>query len=246
MSIPCVYLNFHNDLQMLLSKRPEGNVLRYALARRASLKDIIESQGIPHTEIAQILLNNTELGFDFIPVGGENLDILTFSREISVFVSTLLRPKPIASLKFMVDINAGKLARNLRMIGLDTAMVPDIRLVDVGKLAAIQKRILITRNRELLKCNTVIHGQLLRSENHVKQLQETVERYNLKPHIKPFSRCITCNGDLKSVTKQVIDHKLEPLTRKYYNSFKQCLNCEKIYWQGSHHNKMGQLIAEVF
>ena len=246
MTFPWVNLTFHNDLQMLLKKSHEGKMVEYALERRASLKDIIESQGIPHTEVAQILLKNIELGFGFIPGGGEAIDILPFSEEISVFTSTLLRPQPICSLKFMVDINVQKLARNLRLIGFDTTLVPVMRLVEIGNVATNQQRILITRNRELLKCNTVIHGHLLRSENHVIQLQETVKLYKLKLHIKPFSRCMACNGDLISVAKQDITHRLEPLTQKYFNTFKCCNDCEKIYWQGSHHKQMLQLIAEVY
>lgn len=206
---------------------------------------MIESQGIPHTEVAQIFMKNKEVGFSFIPVGGEEIDILPFSEEISVFTSTLLRPQPVCSLKFMVDINVQKIARNLRIIGFDTTMVPGVRLVEIGNVATGEQRILITRNRELLKCNTVLHGHLLRSENHVIQLQEVVKRYKLKPFIKPFTRCITCNGDLKSITKQAICHRLEPLTKKYFNTFKLCSDCGKIFWQGSHHNQMRQLIAEL-
>ena len=245
MNFPCVYLTFHNDLQMLLKKSQAGKVVKYALKRRASLKDIIESQGVPHTEVAQILLGNKELGFAFIPVGGEDIDIFPFSEEISVFNSTLLRPQPMSSLKFMVDINVQKLARNLRIIGFDTSMVPDMRLIEIGKVATSEHRIVITRNRELLKCNTVVHGHLVRSEDHVIQLQEVVKLYKIKLHIKPFSRCIACNGDLMSVTKQDIIHRLEPLTRKYFNTFKRCSDCEKIYWQGSHYNQMLKMITEI-
>ena len=186
-----------------------------------------------------------ELGFGFIPVGGENIDIYPFFADISVFTSTILRPQPIFSLKFMVDINVQKIARNLRVIGIDTTMVPDIRIVEIGKVAASQKRILVTRNRELLKCNTVIHGQLLRSENHLIQLQEVVKRYRLKPHIKPFTRCISCNGVLKAISKQSIWASLEPLTKKYFNTFKLCSDCGKIFWQGSHHKQLCQLVDGV-
>ena len=245
MTPPFVYLIFHNDLQMLLPRKRAAKVVKYALTRRVSLKDIIESHGIPHTEVAQILLKKKALGFGFIPMGGEEIDILPFSEEISVFTSTRLRSVPICPLKFMVDINVQKLARNLRIIGIDTTMVPVARLVEIGSIATSQQRVLITRNRELLKCNTVIHGHLLRSENHIVQLQEVVKRYRLKSHIIPFTRCITCNGDLKSITKQAVYHRLEPLTRKYFNTFKLCKDCEKVYWQGSHHDQMQQLVTEV-
>ena len=245
MNFPCLYLRFHHDLQMLLKKNHDGKMVEYTLKRRASLKDIIESLGIPHTEVGQILLKNMELGFGFIPVGSEVIDILPFSEKISVLTPILLRPRAICSLKFMVDINVQKLARNLRIIGFDTTLVPDMRLVEIGNAATDQQRILLTRNRELLKCNTVIHGHLVRSEYHVIQLQEVIRLYKLKLHMNPFSRCIACNGDLMPVSKQDIIQNLEPLTQKYFNSFKCCNTCGKIYWQGSHHKQLLKFIAEV-
>lgn len=245
MNMPCVYLKFHNDLHILLRKIQAGAVVTYALKRRASLKDIIESLGIPHTEVAQLLIKNRELGFDFIPVGGEEIHVLSFSDEISVYTSTLLRPQLGNTLKFMVDVNVQKVARNLRIIGIDTTMVPDMRLVEIGKVAASQERILVTRNRELLKCNAVIHGHLLRSENHVMQLKQVVKRYRLKPQLKPFTRCISCNGDLKAISKQSIFDRLEPLTQKYFNTFKLCSDCGKIFWQGSHYKQLRQLVDGV-
>lgn len=245
MNSPCLYLYFHHDLQELLKKNKAGQRVKYALTRRASLKDIIESLGIPHTEVAQIFLKIQELDFCFIPVGGEEIDVFAFSDERSAFSSTLLRPQPTRPLKFMVDVNVQKIARNLRLIGIDTTMVPDLRLVEIGEVAAIQHRILITRNRELLKCNSVIHGNLVRSENHGIQLQELVKRYGLRSQIKAFTRCITCNGDLKSIPKNAIYDKLEPLTQKYFNTFKLCNDCGKIYWQGSHHKKLRQFVEKV-
>ncbi len=244
MTFPTAHLTFHHDLQKLLRKKMAGKTVSYTLNRRASIKDIIESLNIPHTEVGLILLGSKEIGFGYIPTGGEEIDIQPFCEKVSVFRPTLLRPKPEAYI-FMVDINAQKLARNLRILGLDTTLVPDLRLVQIGSAAAEQQRILISRNRELLKCKTVIHGYLLQSEHHVQQLQEVVKRYKLQAHIKPFSRCVNCNTVLRSVSKQTISHRLEPLTRKYYNTFKQCTDCKKIYWQGSHHNHMHQLIEET-
>jgi len=245
MNSPCLYLNFHHDLQELLKKNQAGQIVKYALTRRASLKDIIESLGIPHTEVAQIFLKNKELDFCFIPVGGEEIDIFAFSDKRSAFSSTLLRPQPSSPLKFMVDVNVQKIARNLRLIGIDTTMVPDLHLVEIGEVAAREHRILITRNRELLKCNSVIHGNLVRSENHGIQLQEVLKRYRLKSQIRPFARCIACNGDLHSISKNAIFDRLEPLTQKYFNTFKLCNNCGKIYWQGSHHKQLCQFVDKV-
>lgn len=242
MSSSCIFLTFLGSNRKLLRTEAQNGELRYPLTRRASIKDIIESLGIPHSEAGKIVSGGNELDFHFIPKGMERIEVHPFTRLIPVTSPTLLRPEPFSSLRFMVDINALKLGRNLRMIGLDTAIVPDGSLTEIADEANRSQCILLTRNRELLKIRSVVFGQLLHSELHQVQLQEVCERYAVDSLIKPFSRCLSCNGLLQPVAKDAILHLLEPLTKKYYNEFRQCLLCGKVYWRGSHHEKMARLI----
>jgi hypothetical protein len=145
----------------------------------------------------------------------------------------------------MVDINALKLGRNLRLVGLDTVTVPDGSLTEIAAEATRGQRILVTRNRDLLKIRSVVFGQLLYSEQHQVQLQEVCERYAVGSLIKPFSRCLSCNGILQPVAKDAILHLLEPLTIRYFSEFRQCVQCGKVYWRGSHHEKMERLIEHI-
>ena len=108
----------------------------------------------------------------------------------------------------------------------------------IVEMANMEERVVVTKNRELAKVGDLLFGQLLRSDDHRKQLLEVELRYELSALAKLMSRCLVCNGILSQVPKEKILRRLEPLTRKYYTTFKECSLCRKIYWPGSHHDRM--------
>ncbi|WP_136806024.1 Mut7-C RNAse domain-containing protein [Desulfosediminicola flagellatus] len=245
MTEPILQLHFTGNLKGLLRKSRETGIVYYPLNRRASIKDIIEALGIPHTEVGRITRAETELGFDYLPEKDTVIQVAPFNDDISVTMPSLLRPAPFADHTFLIDINVLKLGRDLRMIGFDATDITGTNLQTIAQQATEEQRIVLTRNRELLKINAINYGQLLRSEDHQTQLVEVLERYRLFTQIKPFSRCLNCNGTLVNVDKNDILHLLEPLTKKYYSTFKQCGHCNNVYWRGSHHKKMMQLIDSI-
>jgi uncharacterized protein len=237
-----LYFVFHGDTRDLLRLEPQNGVISYILERRATIKDIIEALGVPHTEVGRIVCGGQDLTFQFIPIGGERIDIYPFTWQTMATQATVLRPEPLPWLRFLVDINVTKLARNLRMAGLDAASVVDPAITEVARLAKSEQRIVLSRNRELLKVRTIRFGQLLRSMDPLAQLIEVVRRYGLQGNLQPFSRCLSCNELLLPVAKKDIDHRLQPLTRKYYNDFMKCPLCQRIFWRGSHHAKMVEML----
>lgn len=234
------------ELTALLSRKYRGKKeIDYPLTRRASIKDIIEALRIPHTEVSAIFHNNTEISFFHIPEAGESFFLHSFSPGTDVTRPTLLRPDPLLTTSFIVDINVGKLARLLRMSGIDTLYDPQWQEKDLAELAAAGRRILLSRNRDLLRRKCVLWGHLVRAEQPERQLLEIITLFGLHDAIKPFSRCLQCNALLQPVEKSAILHRLEPLTRKYYRKFHVCPDCEQIYWRGSHHKRMEELIERV-
>lgn len=239
-----LFLHFHGlTRQLLKTPAADGNVV-YPLTRRAAIKDIIEALGVPHTEVGYLETAQVEVGFDFIPAESSSVDVFPFTADCKVTEPSLLRPKPFPSLRFIVDVNALKLARNLRMAGIDTTVFSSAATDEVVATANEEGRIIVTRDRDILKRKEVIFGQLLRSEDHVQQLREVIDRYSLWDHIVPFSRCLSCNGNLEPVSKKAILHLLEPLTKKYYFEFRRCRSCAKIYWKGSHFEKMSTMLEQ--
>ncbi len=228
-----------NTLDLIRRIPAVDGTITYPLSRRASIKDILESLGLPHTEIGRILLDGQEQTFEKIAEDGEHFEIHPLSPALPPTVATTLRPVPLATCIFLVDINVGRLGGLLRMVGCDAEAVgPDSADTDIIQKAVGEGRILLTRNRELLKQRKLIFGHLVRSEEPDQQLREIVYLYGLQNQLRPFSRCIACNSQLVEVEKEAIIDRLLPLTKKYYHQFKQCSGCGKIYWHGSHHDKM--------
>lgn len=236
---------FHGDLQSLLTCKQKGVPCRYQLNRRASIKDILESMGIPHTEVGRIEFGDEEIDFAFIPETDVSLSVFSFTAAKTQEIPSLLWPNIWRFDKFFVDLSVLKLGRNMRIAGFDTAVVPAVGLKEIAKSAADEKRVILTRNRELLKCADVEFGQLIRSMDHLVQFREVLDRFKLYDKMKVFSRCLDCNGELGRVEKVDILHLLEPLTRKYYNLFMRCGTCCKVYWRGSHHQEMVKIIEAI-
>ncbi|GAB6191902.1 Mut7-C RNAse domain-containing protein [Desulfocastanea catecholica] len=240
-------LTFYGDTVELLRRTPDdAQTIVYRLARRASIKDILEGLGVPHTEVGRIVLAGQEQTFEKIAEVGEHFHIHPLSPAMPPTVTTVLRPDPLGDCIFLVDINVARLAGLLRMVGFDAEAV-DREMTNSATLdrAIDEKRILLTRNRDLLKQRRLVFGHLVRSQDPEEQLKEIINLYNLQERIRPFSRCIACNGLLAEVDKKTIIDRLLPLTRKYFNRFHQCIGCGKIYWQGSHHHKMSAQLARI-
>jgi len=241
-----IILTFHGNLPELLVRRMAGAVqVRHILERRASVKDLVESFGIPHPEIEQLTANDRMIGFDALVVDKDHIEIWPLTPPCDVLTPTILRPEPLTRIAFVVDINVGKLAVLLRMAGFDTLYHPDLTDGDLAETAAAEKRILLTRDRNLLKRKNVVFGHLVREMQPRQQWLEIVRLYQLADMLKPFSRCLRCNGQLVPVDKDTILHLLEPLTIKYYDLFHRCAACDQVYWPGSHRQRMDADLAAL-
>ena len=237
---------FHDYLQQLLKRELRTvSPLLHHFDRRASIKDVIESLGIPHPVIGTLTVNGLEVGFDYILLDHDRVEATSLTPPVDPFITTILRPQALEKIAFVVDVNAGKLALFLRMLGFDTMYGNDIRKDRLAEMAQSENRILLTRDATLLKRKIIMHGYLLREQNPSRQLVDVIRLYGLSSKIKPLSRCIPCNGLLVPVSKKIIMDRLEPLTRKYYHSFHICEECLNIYWPGSHQEKMNAFIDAI-
>ncbi len=230
---------FHGDLTTLLRPRWRNvHPIVQPVTRRASVKDVIESFGIPHTEIDRITCDNTEVDFSFPVNYGQRFNIYQVLPPWNVFQPTKLRPDPLKRIRFIVDVNVGRLARYLRAAGFDTLYNYHWDDNQIVNLIMQENLIVLTRDLGLLKRKQVQFGRYIRADRPIEQLREVMQLLNLEKEVKAFSRCLDCNRYLQHVSKEEIMHRLEPLTRKYYDSFSMCQACNKIYWSGSHVEEM--------
>jgi uncharacterized protein len=148
------------------------------------------------------------------------------------------REKPLRDLRFVSDVHLGKLTKYMRLCGFDTVYNTEFNDQDIINLALTGNRVILTRDKGLLKNKNVTHGYLIRSQHTEEQLKEVMLTFDLKKKISPFTRCMICNELLIDTTKQEILHRLQPLTKRYYRKFKLCPSCNRIYWNGSHYDRM--------
>lgn len=234
---------FHGDLPGLLRRGWKGwcSSIVFSVDRRASIKDVLESYGLPHTEVGSIELAGQQVDFNHLVEDESIYTVRPLTIPWDILLPTLLRPQPLPAVAFIVDVNVGRLARYLRAAGLDTLYDHRWRDEYIAELVRRENRILLTRDMGLLMRRQVLFGRYIRAEKPIDQLREILGLFGLDGQIAPFTRCLECNSILQPVTREEVLHRLEPLTRKYYTSFSRCEKCDKIYWPGSHIEKMRRL-----
>lgn len=235
---------FYNELNDFIAPALRQIEINHDLNRKASVKDIIESFGVPHTEVALILVNNVSVDFTYIVQDGDAIRAYPSSKCADIKQKQRLRPEPTCIPKFVVDANLGRLARYLRLLGFDCFYRNDYSDDMVAKISSENQRIVLTRDRSLLQRKIIIYGYFVRASTPKIQVNEVLKRFDLFHLIAPLVRCTRCNGKLKKTEKQKIEHRLKPLTKQHYNNFLICAKCDQIYWQGSHYDRVMHLIKK--
>lgn len=238
-----VHLVFSPGLRFFLREGSKGETIRRRLSHATTVKDVIESCGVPHTEVGRIEVNGTAVDFDYRMFPGDNVVIEHVNPERTGNFG--LQPEPVENPAFIADEHLAKLARRMRVLGIDTHLFSgdgDRELLDAMQSLG---RILLTRDRRLLMHRIVHSGYCVRSDDVLQQVREVVRRFSLSGSINPFSRCPSCNGFLETADKNSLLHRLEPKTRLYYRDFFLCGSCGKIYWHGYHAEKLEDFVADI-
>jgi len=232
---------FYAELNDFLKPADRYQSVVLSFKGRQSVKHLMESLGVPHPEIDLILANGKSVYFNYLVQDGDRLSVYPVFESMNITNINHLRPLPLRETRFILDGHLGKLAAFLRMLGFDTRYRNDFNDIELA-VVSLEERRLLTRDRGLLKRKQVKRGYCLRSKNPYEQLREIVRRFDLLGNMRPFTRCMTCNGILEAIDKKDILHLLQPLTQKYFQYFEQCGQCRKVYWKGTHHERMLLLI----
>lgn len=240
-----VEIRFYEELNDFLLPVQKGQTFVHPFFGKPAVKELIEGIGVPHTEIDLILINGESVSFDHHVKNNDRISVYPRFESLDISTVTHLRPTPLRSIQFISDVHLGKLARYLRMLGFDTLYENDFSDEEMIERSIREKRIILTRDLGILKSKRVTHGYFLRSTHPQEQLKEVVHRFDLKEKISPFSRCLTCNEPLVSIEKKEIEKDLLPETQHSFEKFFRCPRCKRIYWEGSHHERMTKIIASL-
>lgn len=206
-----------------------------------AVKDVIESLGVPHTEVDLILVDGRSVRFSHRLKGRERVAVYPTFERFDIRPLHRLRPRPLRRTRFIADVHLGKLARRLRLLGFDTLYERDYEDAMLVSLCARERRILLTRDVGLLKRTAVARGHWLRSGDPQAQLREVIDAFSLQRDIKAFTLCMICNGELQPVERAAVAGRVPPGVYARRRRFARCASCGRIYWRGTHFARLEQL-----
>jgi len=236
---------FYDGLTAFLAPQHRNAQFEYRCARAATVKNAIEALGVPHTEVELIRVNGRAVDLTYRVQDGDRIDVFPSVDGADLESLPRLRIPPPAPIRFIADSQLGALARLLRMLGFDTAYDNGYADDEIRCRATQEERIILTRDRELLKCRTVTHGCYVHALEPRAQLREIVQRLRLAASMRPFTRCVHCNVPLVPVAKAVVLGQLPLMVAGRHHEFQTCAGCGRVYWKGTHRERMRALLDEL-
>lgn len=247
--MPEVTFHFYAELNDFLPRQQRQVCFTHSFKERPSIKDTIEALGVPHPEVEAIAVNGKSVGFSYIIQDKDQISVYPISQvanQVANIQNIVSLRSPLPPIKrFVLDIHLGKLATSLRMLGFDTLYRNDYQDKLLADISSHEGRILLTRDRGLLMRGIVTYGYYVRQTNPQKQLIEVFQRFALKEGVLPLQRCLRCNSLLVPVAKESIIDRLPPQVREQVDKFHYCQQCDQVYWQGTHYDRMQEFIKSV-
>lgn len=231
------FFRFYAELNDFLPPEARGHVIPYAFQSEPTVKEAIEALGVPHVEVELIVVAGESVDFGYRLQDGDRVAVYPVFESLDVSPVLRVRPEPLRRIAFVVDAHLGKLARLLRLLGFDTVHHPHISDRELVAWAK-EGRILLTRDRELLKHGAVTHGYWVRSTRALAQAEEVVRRFDLAGKFAPFTRCLRCNGLLRQVPPTEGRLRAPPKVRTWCREYFECSSCGQLFWPGTHYPKL--------
>lgn len=238
-----VCVRFYAELNDFVPSERRGRETACPYPAGGSVKDLVEGLGVPHTEVDLILVNGRSVGFKHHVAEGDRVSVYPVFEALDISPATAVRPRPLRVLRFAADVHLGRLAGYLRLAGFDTLYRNDWTDQELVQAALSERRVILTRDRGLLKRAVVTHGYLVRAAAPREQLTEIIDRFDLWSLLRPFSRCSVCNGAVERVSKAEVAGRLPPRAAAHYQEFWRCGGCGRVYWRGAHYRSLSALLT---
>ncbi len=244
-----ITIRFYEELNDFLPKEQRKKDIKYSFQGRRSVKDLIEAMGVPHVEVDLILVNGQPGDFSSIVQDRDRITVYPVFETFSINKVSRLHQSPLRDLNFVLDVHLGKLARRMRLLGFDVDYQKERHDSELASISAATNRILLTRDVQLLKRKNITRGLFVRNTDPEKQIIEILERLDLWEECNPFHRCIECNGIIEKIilnnNNESLKNKIPEGVLKWCKEFFICNTCERIYWKGSHYEKLQKIIQKI-
>jgi len=233
---------FYEELNDFLAPERRKTTFPVPIDRGRSVKDAIESVGIPHTEVDLVLVDGASVAFGHVLRGGERVAVYPVFERLDIAPVVHLRPSSLREMRFVLDCHLGKLARHLRMAGFDSLWEVDYGDEEIVALSVAQKRVVLTRDKGLLKRRAVERGHFVRETQSERQFCEVVRAFQLELLLKPFTRCRVCNSTLREVSGESVRGRVPEKVRSAQQDFTECPDCGRIFWRGTHYERLSRIL----
>jgi uncharacterized protein with PIN domain len=240
-----ILIRFYEELNDFLKPELRKKDFRHIFFGNPTIKDTIESLGVPHPEVDLILVNGKSVDFSYRINYGDRISVYPEFELLDITPVNHLRPEPLRNPKFILDVHLGKLTAKLRMLGFDSLYSNNYSDPEIITIAIDEKRIILTHDTGILKNSVVDRGYWVRSLQPQTQLFEVVQKFDLTGKMKPFTLCMECNGKIQAFDKNRIKEKIPKRTMQFYDEFFICEICGKVYWKGSHYQNMLETIDKL-
>lgn len=229
-----VTLRMAGDLTLFVPVKWRSGEIHLVYDGTSSLGHLVESAGVPLTEVGSLRIDGRRVE----PSHRANHGDL-------VVVEPVARPQCLETWppRFLLDVHLGKLARRLRVLGIDVEYRSTADDDDLLGWAAEENRVLLTKDRALLMRRTLPAGAYVRGSRTEAQLADVLDRF--EPPLEPYRRCPTCNGALVDVPKREVESLLEPGTRRSYDQYARCVGCGQVYWRGAHFQQLDAIVQRA-
>jgi len=233
---------FYEELNDFIAPARRRQEFEFSCARAATVKNAIEAIGVPHTEVELILANGVSVDFSYRVRDGDRFSVYPMFEAFDIAPLLRVRERVLRTPRFVADAHLGGLARLLRMLGFDTLYDNAFSDTEIRRRSTIESRIVLTRDRDLLKCADVTHGCYVHALKPQDQLREVVERLQLAAQAKPLRLCLHCNVALEPIAKERVLDRLPPGVAAHQTQFRHCSGCDRVYWKGDHYRRMTELL----
>jgi uncharacterized protein len=236
---------FYEELNDFLPPARRKRASEWRFRGTPSVKDTIEAIGVPHTEIDLVLVDGRSVGFGHRLHGGERVAVYPVFERLDITPLVRLRPRPLRVTRFVVDVHLGTLARHLRLLGFDTLWRNDLDDECIIESARSGPRIILTRDKGILKDGRVTHGYWLRATEPLRQVEEVVRALQLGPDFEIYTRCLECNGMLHGIRRIEAARAVPLQVFLVHRDFSRCEGCGRVYWPGSHRARLDAVIERA-
>lgn len=235
---------FYEELNDFLPKQHRRVGFFHEFEGEPSVIELIEKLGVPHSAVDLILVNGEVVDFTYRIKDQDRVAVYPVFESIDISPINRLRPQALRKTSFILDVHLGRLTKYLRICGFD-CYYANLEDNEIITLALQQERIILTKDRALLKDKRVTHGYWVRADEPKKQLLEIIKRFDLLDKINFLTRCLLCNHLLQKIAKEEVQDRVPTHTTDYYQNYFVCPHCNKIFWEGSHYKNMAELVEFI-